>query len=147
LSAKDTLDDRVQGLNLGADDYLVKPFAFDELLARVHSLVRRRYETASPRVQVADLEIDTARKTVRRAGQDIDLTRREYDLLLYLALRTGEVVSRTEIWENLYEFDAESDSNVVDVYVARLRKKLERPPRSALIHTRRGHGYLLGDVP
>ena len=138
LSAKDTLEDRVRGLNLGADDYLIKPFAFNELLARVRALVRRKYDASSPRVQVADLEIDTNRKTVRRAGQEVDLTRREYDLLLYLALRAGEVVSRTEIWESLYEFNSDADSNVVDVYIGRLRKKLERPQWSCLIQTRRG---------
>ena len=124
---------------------VTKPFAFDELLARVRALVRRKYDATSPRVQVADLEIDTTRKTVRRAGREIDLTRREYSLLLYLALRTGEVVSRTEIWENLYEFNSDAHSNVVDVYIGHLRKKLERPQWPCLIHTRRGYGYMLGE--
>ena len=145
LSARDTVDDRVKGLNLGADDYLIKPFAFDELLARVRALVRRKYDAANPLVQVADLEIDTTGKTVRRAGQEIALTRREYNLLLYLTLRAGEVVSRMEIWDNVYEFHSDADSNVVDVYIGRLRKKLERPPWTVLIHTRRGYGYVLGE--
>lgn len=145
LSAKDTAGDRVDGLNLGADDYLIKPFAFEELLARVRALVRRNYSTTSPLVQIADLEIETTRKLVRRAGAEIDLTRREYSLLLYLALRAGDVVSRTEIWENLYEFHSDARSNVVDVYIARLRSKLEGPHRPPLIHTRRGYGYMLGE--
>ena len=144
LTAKDTLDDRVGGLNAGADDYLVKPFAFEELLARVGVLVRRKYEIPSPVIRVADLEVDTSTRAVRRAGQSVDLTGRQYALLEFLALRTGRVVTRTEIWQHIYDFAAEPGSNVIDVHVRSLRKKLDRGGRPRLIHTRRGLGYVLG---
>ncbi len=145
LTARDTVADRVQGLDLGADDYLVKPFAFEELLARVRALLRRRYEARSPVLHVGDLEIDTSTRTVRRAGRPVDLTAREYAILELLALRAGQVVTRAEMWEHLYGFDAEPDSNVIDVYIARLRRRLERGKRGRLIHTRRGLGYVLGE--
>lgn len=147
LTAKDALEDRVQGLNLGADDYLVKPFAFEELLARVRALVRRGYNVKSPLIRVADLEIDTAARAVRRAGEQIELTAREYALLELLAVRAGQVVTRTDIWEHIYDFRSSAESNVVDVYIGYLRKKIERPGLPALIHTRRGLGYQLGDAP
>ena len=146
LTAKDTVDDRVKGLDLGADDYLVKPFAFEELLARIRSLVRRDYESKSPVIRVGDLEINTSLRVVRRAGRVIDLTAREYALLELLALRAGETVTRTEIWEHLYDFNNESTSNVTDVYILYLRRKLERNGQPRLIHTRRGIGYVLGDA-
>jgi DNA-binding response OmpR family regulator len=145
LTARDTVRDRVRGLDLGADDYLVKPFAFDELLARVRALVRRKYEEASPVLQVADLEIDPGRRTVCRAGRAVDLTAREYAILEFLAHRAGRVVSRTDIWEHVYDFNAEPNSNVIDVYVGRLRRRLEKGGRPRLIHTRRGQGYVLGE--
>lgn len=145
LTARDTTDDKIRGLDLGADDYLVKPFSFDELLARVRALVRRRYRQKSPTLIVGDLTIDTNQRTVRRRGRSIELTPREYALLEYLARRAGEVVSRTEIWEHLYDFDSEATSNVVDVFIRRLRRKLEGPSLPRLIHTRRGHGYLLAE--
>jgi DNA-binding response OmpR family regulator len=140
LTARDAVADRVRGLNAGADDYLVKPFAFEELLARVNVLLRRRYQKPAPTIEVGDLCIDSAAQTVSRGGEPIELTRREYSLLLYLAVRQGENVSRTEIWENIYSFDSNAQSNVVDVYIRYLRKKLERPGRPSLIHTRRGFG-------
>ncbi len=140
LTAKDTVEDRIRGLNLGADDYLVKPFAFPELLARVHALVRRRYRQKSPTIVLGDIELDTIRKTVARQGTSVELTPREYALLEYLAYRSGEVVTRTEIWEHLYEFESSTTSNVVDVFIKRLREKLG----SQLIQTRRGQGYVLG---
>ena len=127
LTARDAVEDRVEGLDLGADDYLVKPFALDELLARVRALLRRQYQSKSPLIKVADLELDQATRQVRRGGREIDLTRREYALLEYLALRAGEVVSRGDIWEHLYEFNSQAQSNVVDVYIGYLRKKLDRP--------------------
>lgn len=145
LTARDTVPDRVRGLDLGADDYLVKPFAFDEFLARVRALVRRKYETRSPSVQVGDLTVDTSRRTARRGGRTIELTTREYALLELLALRAGQVVSRTEIWEHLYDFAAEPASNVIDVYIGHLRKRLEAGGRPRLIHTRRGLGYVLDE--
>ena len=116
-------------LDLGADDYLVKPFAFEELLARVRALVRRNYQRKSPVIRVADLEIDTTRRTVRRGGELIHLTPREYALLEYLALRAGQVVSRSEIWQHVYDFKDASTSNVTDVYILYLRRKLERGGR------------------
>jgi len=145
LTARDTVPDRVRGLDLGADDYLVKPFAFEEFLARVRALVRRKYETRSPSVQVGDLTVDTSRRTARRGGRTIELTPREYALLELLALRAGQVVSRTEIWEHLYDFAAEPGSNVIDVYIGHLRKRLEAGGRPRLIHTRRGLGYMLDE--
>lgn len=145
LTAKDALADRVAGLNLGADDYLVKPFAFDELLARVHALVRRRNEQPSPIITIGNLTIETSKHLVRRGGEKVPLTKREYSLLHYLAVRRGAWVSRNEIWENLYQFDSNAHSNVVDVYIGYLRKKLERPGWPPLIHTRRGFGYCLSD--
>jgi DNA-binding response OmpR family regulator len=143
LTAKDTVTDRVTGLDLGADDYLVKPFALEELLARVRALLRRKYDTADPVVRVQDLEVDTASRVVRRAGERVDLTGREYALLEFLAHRAGEVVSRSDIWEHVYDFRSNVESNVVDVYIGYLRKKLERPGLPRLIHTRRGQGYVL----
>ena len=143
LTAKDTVQDRVTGLDLGADDYLVKPFAFEELLARVRALARRAYSAKNPSLTVGDLRIETATGRVWRGDDEIALTSREYTLLEYLALRAGEVVSRTDIWEHVYEFDSEADSNVVDVYIGYLRKKIERPGHPPLIHTIRGRGYSL----
>jgi len=145
LTARDTVRDRVRGLELGADDYLVKPFAFDELLARVRVLVRRKYEEASPVLRVDDLEIAPALGTARRGGRVLDLTAREYAILEFLAHRAGRVVSRSDIWEHVYDFNAEPNSNVIDVYVARLRRRLEEGGRSRIIHTRRGQGYVLGE--
>ena len=145
LTAKDTSADRVKGLDSGADDYLVKPFVFAELLARVRALVRRRYDTKSPRIRIADMEIDTATRCVRRAGEKMELSAREYSLLEFLAHRAGHVVTRTEIWEHVYDFNSTAESNVVDVFIGHLRKKIERPNLPRLIHTRRGHGYMLGE--
>jgi len=145
LTAKSSIEDRVNGLNDGADDYLIKPFAFEELLARVRVLIRRRYDKTSARLCVGNLEIDTATRSVKRGNEGVELTRREYGLLVFLALRAGETVSRTEIWENLYEFSSDAHSNVIDVYIRYLRNKLERPEWPRLIHTHRGFGYRLGE--
>jgi DNA-binding response OmpR family regulator len=147
LTAKDGIGDRVRGINEGADDYLCKPFAFEELLARVRALVRRKYETKSPCIRVADLEIDTNSRVVRRQGKTVELTAREYALLEFLALRAGRVVSRTQIFDHVYDFSFERNSNVIDVYVGYLRRKLEENGGPRLIHTRRGAGYILGDLP
>jgi len=143
LTAKDTLDDRVRGLNLGADDYLVKPFGFAELLARLQALVRRKYSAKSPLLHVGDLEIDTIAKQVRRSGHVIDLTAHEYRILEYLALRAGQVVTRAMVCERLYDFEKEPGSNIIDVYVASVRRKLEEGGLPRLIQTRRGLGYVL----
>lgn len=146
LTAKDTLTDRIQGLDLGADDYLVKPFALEELLARVRALIRRKYRAKSPVVRVADLEVDTTRRRIRRAGRRIELTAHEYAILELLAVRAGEVLTRTTIWEHVYDFKAEPNSNVIDVHIAHLRQKLDRDGACRLIHTRRGIGYVLEEV-
>jgi two-component system copper resistance phosphate regulon response regulator CusR len=143
LTAKDAVADRMKGLDLGADDYLVKPFFLGELLSRLKALVRRGYHQKDPSLRVGSLEIDTSARTVRRNGQGIDLTAREYALLEYLARRQGQLVTRTEIWAHVYESYGDSASNVVDVYIGYLRKKLHLPDLPPLIHTRRGHGYVL----
>lgn len=144
LTAKDTIEDRVAGLNLGADDYLIKPFAFEELLARVRALVRRNYQEKNPIIRIEDLRINLAEQRLWRDEEEIQLTAREYALLEYLAMRTGETISRSDIWEHVYEFNSSASSNVVDVYIGYLRKKIERPNRPTLIHTIRGRGYRLG---
>ena len=145
LTAKDTVEDRVRGLEEGADDYLIKPFALEELLARVQALVRRGYGVKSPHIRVGDVEIDMTQKFASRQGKRIDLTSREYALLEYLALKRGQVVSRTEIEEHLYDEGADLMSNVVDSFVYRLRKKIESPEGPPLIRTRRGMGYVLDE--
>ena len=147
LTAKDTVPDRVQGLNFGADDYVVKPFAFEELLARVRALVRRGYGMHNPVIEVAGLRIDTARARVWLSDREVDLRPMEYKLLEYLARRAGEIVSRAEIWDHLYDFGSETVSNVVDVYIAALRRKLAGSGETSLIQTRRGLGYVLGGNP
>jgi DNA-binding response OmpR family regulator len=146
LTAKDTSADKVRGLEFGADDYLVKPFDFAELLARVKALIRRKYEARTTLLRIGDLEVDTSRRAVRRADTPIELSAREYALLEYLAHNANRIVSRSEICEHLYDFNADTESNVVDVFIGLLRKKIERPDRPRLIHTRRGQGYLLGDL-
>lgn len=147
LTARDTIDDRVKGLNLGADDYLVKPFVWEELLARVRALIRRGHSGGSAQIVVGDLVIDTGAKTASRGGKTITLTAREFSLLEYLATRQGKVVSRTEIWEHLYDHNDESTSNVVDVYIGYLRSKIDQGFDQKLIHTRRGHGYMVAAFP
>lgn len=147
VSARDGVTQRVEGLNAGADDYLVKPFALIELVARLRALVRRRYDHETPLLTVGDLTIDCALKKVVRGGTEISLTRREYHLLEYLAFRAGQPVSRTDIWEHVYEDQAGGSSNAVDVYIGYLRKKLNEGGKPDLIQTRRGHGYLLAEIP
>lgn len=144
LTAKDTLEDKIKGLDHGADDYLVKPFAFDELLARIRALLRRSYHNKSPEITVEDLRIELAAKQVFRDNNPIHLTPREYALLEYIAMRAGQVVSRADIWEHVYEFNSSATSNVVDVYIGYLRKKLDANGKPNLIHTIRGRGYVLG---
>ena len=148
LTACDTVENRVTGLRAGADDYLVKPFAFDELLARVEALGRRRTGRKDPVVRVGDLEVDPATQAVSRGGRAIALLPREYALLLYLAGRAGQVVSRAEIEAHIYDDRAEPMSNVVDSAVCALRRKVDRPGEPSLIATRRRAGYVLtADAP
>jgi DNA-binding response OmpR family regulator len=144
LTARDEVSDRVAGLDAGADDYLVKPFAFEELVARVRSLCRRRYGRRSRVVTVADLKLDLAARTASRAGASIELTPREFALLELLALRHGAVVGRRDIEAHLYDDRSEPASNVVDAAVCRLRRKIDREGLERLVHTRRGEGYRLG---
>jgi DNA-binding response OmpR family regulator len=143
LTARDTVGDRVDGLRTGADDYLVKPFAFEELAARVDALGRRVRGPATPVMTVGDLAIDTAARQVTRGERRLDLSRREYSLLQYLATRPGEIVSRIEIEDHLYDEATLPNSNVVASTICALRDKLELHGASRLIHTRRGMGYVL----
>lgn len=143
LSARDGVEDRVAGLDLGGDDYLTKPFAFEEVLARLRALDRRGDAPAPTELRCADLTLSPARRTVVRAGQQIDLTAREFNLLHHLMKHCGEVVTRTSIVETVWDMNFDSFSNVVDVLVHRLRSKVDEPFDAPLIHTVRGVGYVL----
>jgi len=145
LTARDAVQDRVRGLELGADDYLIKPFAFSELLARVRSLLRRGPSRPQERLRIADLEIDLIRHKVSRGGHLIDLAPKEFALLSLLMRRASEVLSRTLISEQVWDMNFDSDTNVVDVAVRRLRRKVDDPFAKKLIHTVRGVGYVLGE--
>ena len=143
LTARDSVQDRVRGLELGADDYLVKPFAFSELLARTRSVLRRSLPRQSEQIAIADLEIDLVAHRATRKGARLDLTAKEFALLSLLARRAGEVLSRTVIAEQVWDMNFESDTNVVDVHVRRLRLKVDDAFENKLIHTVRGIGYVL----
>jgi DNA-binding response OmpR family regulator len=143
LTAQDALDSKVQALRSGADDYVTKPFAFEELLARVEALGRRPKQMAAPVLRVADLEVNTALREVRRAGQAVDLTPKEYTVLEYLIRHQGRVMSRTLITEYAWDYHFDPGTNIVDVVINRLRKKLDYGHARKLLHTVRGVGYVL----
>src|ERR1051326_4182862 len=147
LTARDAVEDRIQGLDQGADDYLTKPFEFRELLARLRALLRRSSELRPPKIAVADLSIDTAAQTVSRAGQDISVTTKEYALLEFLARNANRVVGRAEIAEHVWDESFDPFSDLIEVYVNRLRRKIDTPGLKPLLHTRRGAGYVFGLVP
>ena len=143
LTARDTVEDKVQGLDAGADDYLTKPFAFAELLARVRALLRRRAEARAPTLQVADLVLDPATRSVTRGGQPITLTNREFALLEYLLRNPGRVLTRAMIADHVWDYNFDTGTNVIDVYVNYLRKKIDAGREPKLLHTVRGAGYVL----
>jgi heavy metal response regulator len=146
LTARDTVDDRVQGLDSGADDYLVKPFAFAELLARIRALLRREPVFKSAVLQVADLEMDTVSRSVRRAGQPIALTSKEYSLLEYLLRHSNQTLTRNAIAEHVWNYDFDNLTNLIDVHIFSLRRKLDDAHHVKLLHTVRGVGYRLGII-
>ena len=143
LTARDSIEDRVTGLDNGADDYLTKPFAFDELLARIRVILRRRSNEASNRLVLGDLIMDLATHQVTRAGTEISLSAKEYAILEYMMHNKGMVLSRSRIEEHVWNYDFEGGSNVVDVYMRYLRKKIDAPFEKKLIHTVRGSGYVI----
>jgi DNA-binding response OmpR family regulator len=143
LTARDTVPDKVTGLDLGADDYLTKPFAFDEFLARVRALLRRGQAPTPPVLRVADLTLDPATREVRRAGKTVALTTREYALLEYFMRNAGRVLTRPMIAEHVWGLDFDTESNIIDVYIGYLRRKIDRDGLPALLHTVRGAGYAL----
>ena len=143
LTARDSVDDRVRGLTLGADDYLVKPFAFSELVARIQSIIRRNQLIVDDKLQIADLEIDIKKHQAIREGQSLSLTPKEFQLLLLLAQRQGEPLTRTFIAEAVWDIHFDSDTNVIDVAIKRLREKVDKPFGKKLIHSIRGVGYVL----
>lgn len=147
LTARDAADDIIQGLETGSDDYMVKPFDMRELIARCKALVRRSYGRAASVINVGDVSIDTAKHQVIVRGKAVRLSAMEYRLLEYLAMRAGQVVSKADILDHLYDFGSEKFSNVVEVYVSSLRRKLGSGSESELIHTLRNQGYLLGELP
>ncbi|MEZ6142981.1 MAG: response regulator transcription factor [Zavarzinella sp.] len=145
LTARGTLNDKVVGLDAGADDYVTKPFELEELLARIRALIRRGHHVKDPVVKIYDLVLDTSARTAVRAGKSIHLTPKEYALLEFLAFHRGKVVSRTMIWDHLWDEHDENTSNVVDVYLRYLRNKIDRTFTPPLILTRWGEGYMLRD--
>ncbi|HWE62770.1 MAG TPA: response regulator transcription factor [Chloroflexota bacterium] len=147
LTAKDSVEDRVEGLDSGADDYLVKPFYMDELLARARALLRRDTKVKSTRLQLADLVVDTSSHRVTRAGTPIELTSKEYAMLEYFMRNPDQVLTRTIISEHVWDDEFDSLSNIIDVYIRRLRRKIDEGYQPRLLHTIRGSGYMLGIMP
>ena len=146
LTARDAIDDLEAGLDGGADDYLTKPFEFRELLARLRALLRRHADVRPPKIVIADMEIDTVSHTVKRTGERVSLTSKEYALLEFLAINRGRVVGREEISEHVWDETFDPFSNLIEVYIKRLRSKIDSRAERPLIHTRRGAGYVLDDI-
>ena len=148
LTARDAVEDRISGLDFGADDYLTKPFAFGELLARLRAILRRREKSLLPtRIEVADLEIDTQSQRVQRGRQEIQLTTKEFTVLEYLARNAGRIIGREELSEHCWDETYDAFSNTIEVFINRLRKKIDAEEgKTTLLHTKRGAGYVLGDL-
>jgi len=146
LTARDAIEDKVTGLDIGSDDYLTKPFAFEEFLARVRSLLRRNRKERTTQLKIGDLELDQLTHKVKRAGRDISLTGKEYALLEYFMLHKSQVVTRTMISEHVWNEDFDSFTNVIDVYVRYLRNKIDKEFKNPLLHTLRGTGYMLSET-
>ena len=143
LTARDSADDKVKGLDLGADDYIVKPFDFNELLARIRAVVRRKYGNSSNKLVIGDLILDTSKKSVTRAGKQIELTGKEYEVLEYLMQSKNRILSRDQIKEHVWDFDYEGDSNIIDVLIKNIRKKIDIEDGKQIIYTKRGLGYVI----
>ena len=143
LTARDSADDKVKGLDLGADDYIVKPFDFNELMARIRAVVRRKYGNSSNRLVIGDLILDTSEKSVTRAGKQIELTGKEYEVLEYLMQSKNRILSREQIKEHVWDFDYEGDSNIIDVLIKNIRKKIDIEAGKQIIYTKRGLGYVI----
>lgn len=143
LTARDSVDDKVKGLDLGADDYIVKPFDFNELMARIRAVVRRKYGNSSNRLVIGDLILDTSEKSITRAGKQIELTGKEYEVLEYLMQSKNRILSRDQIKEHVWDFDYEGDSNIIDVLIKNIRKKIDIETGKQIIYTKRGLGYVI----
>ena len=143
LTAKDTLEDKIVGLDSGADDYKVKPFEFDELLARIRVLMRRNYGLATNIIQIEEVTLDLAKKQVTKSGEIIDLTGKEYEVLEYLMKNKGSILSRDQILNHVWDYEYEGASNIVDVIIKNIRKKLDRGEGNTIIYTKRGLGYFV----
>ena len=143
LTARDSADDKVKGLDLGADDYIVKPFDFNELMARIRAVVRRKYGNSSNKLVIGDLILDISEKSVTRAGKQIELTGKEYEVLEYLMQSKNRILSRDQIKEHVWDFDYEGDSNIIDVLIKNIRKKIDIETGKQIIYTKRGLGYVI----
>lgn len=144
LTAKDSLEDKVKGLDLGADDYLVKPFEFDELLARIRAMLRRNYrESATNILVIGDVELDTVKKSVTKNGSIIELTAKEYEVLEYLLRNKNHILSREQIREHVWDFDYEGESNIIDILIKNIRQKIDDNKEESIIQTKRGAGYVI----
>ena len=143
LTARDSADDKVKGLDLGADDYIVKPFDFNELMARIRAVVRRKYGNSSNKLVIGDLILDTSEKSVTRAGKQIELTGKEYEVLEYLMQSKNRILSRDQIKNHVWDFDYEGDSNIIDVLIKNIRKKIDVEDGKQIIYTKRGLGYVI----